>query len=84
MLKLYQVPGCPYCEIVQKKLAELRLPYHAIEVPAERHLREEVFKVSGQRLVPVLIDGDRVLDDENEIIEYLETHYHHQSKEKSA
>ena len=83
MLKLYRLTGCPYCGMVQKKLAELRLPYQSIEVPAERHLRKEVFKVSGQNFVPVLVDGDRVLDDENEIIEYLETHYRH-TKEKSA
>lgn len=83
MLKLYRVPGCPYCGIVKKKLAELRLPYEAIEVPAEHYRREEVFKVSGQRLVPVLVDGDRVFDDENEIIEYLEIHYR-QLKEKPA
>ena len=83
MLKLYLVKGCPYCKMVQMKLAELRLPYQTIEVPAEHYLREEVFKVSGQHLVPVLVDGDRVLDDENEIIEYLETHYRH-TKEKLA
>ncbi len=82
MLKLYQVTGCPYCGIVQKKLVELHLPYQAIEVPAERYLREEVFEVSGQHFVPVLVDGDRVLDDENEIIEYLETHYRQLSSER--
>ena len=69
--------------MVQQKLAELRLPYEAIDVPAERHLREEVLKVSGQYFVPVLVDENRVLDDENEIIEYLETHYN-KPKEKSA
>jgi glutaredoxin 3 len=83
MLKLYQLTGCPYCEMVQKKLAELRLPYQAIEVPAERYLREEVLKVSGQYLVPVLVDGETVLDDEDEIAQYLETHYR-QPKEKLA
>jgi glutathione S-transferase len=61
--------------MVQNKLAELGLPYEAVEVPAERPLRKEVFKVSGQYYVPVLVDGNTVLDDENEIIEYLESHY---------
>jgi len=83
MLKLYQLTGCPYCTMVRRKLAELRLPYEAIEVPVERHLREEVFKVSGQHFVPVLVDGDRILDDENDIIDHLESHYR-QHKEKPA
>ena len=83
MLKLYQLTGCPYCAIVRRKLAELNIPYQEIEVAAERHLRKEVFKVSGQYLVPVLVDGDTVLDDENEIIQHLETHYH-QPKEKPS
>ena len=83
MLKLYQLTGCPYCRMVKNKLAELDLPYEAVEVPAERQLRKEVFKVSGQYYVPVLIDGDTVLDDENEIIEYLESHYS-KTKEKSS
>ncbi|MDC4225261.1 MAG: glutathione S-transferase N-terminal domain-containing protein [Candidatus Manganitrophus sp.] len=36
---------------------------------------KEVFEVSGQYLVPVLVDGDVVLDDEDEIIAYLEKKY---------
>ena len=83
MLKLYRLTGCPYCGMVQRKLAELDLPYEAVEVPAERQLRKEVFKVSGQYLVPVLIDGDAVLDDENKIIQHLETRYG-KPKEKSS
>jgi len=82
MLKLYRLTGCPYCTMVQEKLAELGLPYEAVEVPADRQLRKEVFKVSGQYFVPVLKDGDKVLDDEDKIIEYLETH--HKPKEKPA
>ena len=83
MLKLYKLTGCPYCQMVLNKLAELRVPYEAIEVPAERSLRKQVFEVSGQYLVPVLVDGDTVLDDEHDIIEHLETHYPH-PKEKSS
>jgi glutathione S-transferase len=83
MLKLYRLTGCPYCAMVQKKLAELHLDYEAIEVPAERQRREEVFKVSGQYFVPVLVDGDRVLDYENVIIDYLETRYNN-PEEKPA
>ena len=69
--------------MVLKKLADLNLKYEAVEVPADRQKREEVFKISGQYFVPVLVDGDRILDDENVIIDYLETHYN-KPKEKPA
>ncbi len=40
-----------------------------------RNLRTEVFEVSGQYTVPVLQDGEVVLSDEDDIIDYLDRHY---------
>lgn len=74
-LKLYSLKTCPYCRMVIDKLTELDLEYEYIEVPANRAERHEVVKVSGQPLVPVLVDGDRVLSDEDEIIAYLDRQY---------
>lgn len=75
MIKLYQMESCWYCQMVREKLEELGIRYEKIEVPIEREQREEVFKISGQRLVPVIQDRDTVLTDEVEIIEYLEKVY---------
>lgn len=61
--------------MVRDKLEELGLEYEKIAVPAFRPNRKEVFEASGQYLVPVLVDGDVVLDDEDEIIAYLEKKY---------
>jgi glutathione S-transferase len=61
--------------MVRRKLDDLGLKYEKIDVPAPRQLRTEVIKVSGQPLVPVLVDGDVVLDDEDKIIEYLDSKY---------
>lgn len=61
--------------MVRDKLEELGLEYEKIAVPAYRPNRKEVFEVSGQYLVPVLVDGDVILDDEDEIIAYLEKKY---------
>ncbi len=61
--------------MVRDKLEELELEYQKIAVPSYRPNRKEVFEVSGQYLVPVLVDGDVVLDDEDEIIAYLEKKY---------
>ncbi|MCG3116569.1 MAG: glutathione S-transferase N-terminal domain-containing protein [Candidatus Manganitrophus sp. SA1] len=74
-MKLYDLDSCPYCRMVRDKLEELGLEYEKITVPSYRPNRKEVFEVSGQYLVPVLVDGDVVLDDEDEIIAYLEKKY---------
>ena len=46
--------------------------YERVDVPPSRAERHEVHEVSGQRAVPVLVDGDVVLDDEDKILPYLE------------
>ncbi len=74
-MKLYDLDSCPYCMMVRDKLSELGLEYEKIAVPSYRPNRKEVFEVSGQYLVPVLVDGDVVLDDEDEIIAYLDKKY---------
>ena len=79
-LKLYNLELCPYCEMVRKKLDDLKLTYEKIEVPTYRHQRTEVFDVSGQYTVPVLKDGDVVLSDENEIVAYLDQAYNTSNK----
>lgn len=75
MLKLYNLQGCPYCRMVTDVLDAKKIPYQKIEVPAPRYLRHEVIAVSGQPLVPVLVDGSTVLKDEIEILEYLKRKY---------
>lgn len=74
-MKLYSLTGCPYCEMVERRLAELGVEYERIEVPRAREERHEVIRISGQPLVPVLVDGDVVLDDEEKILPYLDEKY---------
>ena len=75
MLKLYNLQSCGYCGMVRDKLDELGLEYERIEVPPYPRDRKEVFDVSGQFYVPVLVDGEVVLDDEEKILDYLENTY---------
>ena len=75
MIKFYTLDGCGYCSMVRKVLDQLEVPYEAVDVPWPHHLRQEVFELSGQTYVPVLVDGDTILDDEYEIIDYLKTTY---------
>ena len=74
-LKLYSADWCWYCQRVIDKLDELKLDYEIVEVPVFHSKRHQVKAVSGQTSVPVLVDGDIVLDDDDLIIPYLEEHY---------
>lgn len=75
MMTLYQLEGCPYCKQVRQRLSDLEVRYINVNVPRDKALRDEVERVSGQRAVPVLVDGDTVLDDEEKILPYLDRKY---------
>ena len=74
-MKLYNIDGCGYCGMVRNVLAQMDINYEKIDVPWSHHQRKEVYEVSGQTTVPVLVDGDIILSDEYEIIDYLKTNY---------
>ena len=74
-MKLYNIDGCGYCAMVRSELKRLELDYETVDVPWVHHERTEVSEVSGQSMVPVLVDGDVVLSDEYEIIDYLKKTY---------
>ena len=75
VIKIYQLADCPYCQIVQRKLSFLGLSYLAIPVPKNKDDRKEVLEVSGQPSVPVLVDGDQVVNDSQKILKYLDKKY---------
>ncbi len=72
---LYQAEWCPYCARVRAKMTDLLLGYTVVNVPPSHNEREEVKQVSNQTGIPVLVDGDTVLTDDDEIIPYLEKKY---------
>lgn len=75
-ITLYQAAWCPYCQRVQRELTELGIPYATVEVPWQKAMREELFRVSGQRGVPTLVDGDVIIpNNDDAIIAYLEGRY---------
>jgi glutathione S-transferase len=72
---LYQAEWCPYCVRVRDKMTELLLDYRIVNVPRSHAERHEVKAASNQTSIPVLVDGDVVLDDDDDIIPYLEKKY---------
>lgn len=73
MLRLYDTPGCGACWRVKRVLEELGLPFETVMV--NRWDRSEVERISGQPLVPVLVDGHEVIADSRRIIEHLRGRY---------
>ena len=74
MLELYQFELSQFSEKVRLILDYKGLEYRKIEVtPGVGQL--EVYRMSGQRQVPVLKDGDTVIADSTEIALYLERKY---------
>jgi uncharacterized protein (DUF302 family)/glutaredoxin len=74
-IKLYQREGCPYCQIVRKKLSLLELPVLLVPVPQNSEERDELFELSGVRTVPVLVDQDKVIAESQDILKYLDETY---------
>lgn len=74
---LYRLEGCPFCELVVDRLDEIGLDYESVWVEGRHSNRDEVRRVSGQRVVPVLVDeryGVTMAESER-ILEFLDTCY---------
>lgn len=74
-LILYQQEGCPYCQIVRKKINLLGLRVLMVPVEDKPEDREELRRVSGQEAVPVLVDKEKVIVESKEILQYLDQVY---------
>ena len=72
-MTLYHTEWCPECAVVRHKLSQLGLEYESVIVPDTRPMRKQVYEVSGQYYVPVLVDQNSVLTETGEILEYLDS-----------
>jgi glutathione S-transferase len=69
-MKLYQFAYSPYAAKVRKYLELQRRTYEIVEVPYMD--RNEVAQLSGQIVLPVLVDGSTVVADSARITAYLD------------
>lgn len=70
-LTLYNNEFCPECRMVREKLAELQLDYYCVNVNPIKANRKEIYTLTGQYLVPVLVDSGKILRAGDNILEYL-------------
>lgn len=77
MMKLYQRQACPHCTAVRRHLSNHRIPYEAVEVPKLGSERSALMALDGIEApeVPVLVDGDRVIQGGQQILEHLRAHH---------
>lgn len=78
-LVLYRCPTptdvlCP-CGAVARRLRKLDVPFRTERVPYRRVERPEIVELTGQKRVPLLIDGAEVVHDSRRILEYLQWRY---------
>ncbi|ELY43082.1 glutaredoxin family protein [Natronorubrum tibetense] len=77
MVTLYQLEGCPYCELIADRLDELEVDYESVWTEGLHSKRDEVKRISGQRQVPVIVDDERgvTMPESERILDYLEANY---------
>jgi glutathione S-transferase len=75
MIRLYQLERCPWCAAARQGLANVGVEHELVNVPYERSERTDVIELTGQPLVPVLVDGDTVVWDSRRIVRYLYESY---------
>jgi len=73
-MTLYHTEWCPECALVRKKLSALDISYEGIIVQDFRPFRKQVHEVSGQYYVPVLVHGETVLTETEDILAYLDAY----------
>jgi glutathione S-transferase len=65
---------CP-CGAVARRLNKLGLEYRTERVRRRRSRRPEVVELTDLPYVPVLVDGEEVVNDSRRILQYLEWAY---------
>lgn len=73
---LYRCPTrtnflCP-CGAAARKLKKAGVEHRTERVPYRRSQRPEIEELTGQERVPVLVDGDEIVNDSKRIAEYLD------------
>ena len=74
MIKLYQFPISHYCEKIRWALDYKSIQYEKINLLPGLHIKKTK-KLAKYSSVPVLVDGDKVIQNSAEIISYLDAKY---------
>jgi glutaredoxin len=70
---------CP-CGAVARRLRGLGLDYRVERLSYRRSARPEIEELTGQRRIPVIVDGDEIVHDSKRILQYLDWAYRDRKK----
>ena len=73
-MKLYQFKGSSFSEKIRRVLAYKGLKYEGIDASSGEK-KEELVRISGRGMVPVLVEEGVVIVDSTNIAQYLEENY---------
>jgi glutathione S-transferase len=73
--RLYHRWKCPWSAAARQAIENVGAFVELVEVPYDREEREAVMGTSGQRRVPVLVDGDEVVVDSRRIVRHVYSRY---------
>jgi glutathione S-transferase len=62
---------CP-CGKVARRLRRAGLDYEQVRARVLRRHRPEIYELTGQRWLPVLVHGDEVVHDSRRILQYID------------
>ncbi|MEK6655124.1 MAG: glutaredoxin family protein [Thermodesulfobacteriota bacterium] len=57
---IYTTPRCPFCKVAKEDLDRKGIKYKEIDVSKDAEELEKMVRISGKRLVPVMVDGENV------------------------
>lgn len=72
-IKIYSTPDCAYCWTLKGLLKKYDIEFEEVDVFSNQGAKEEMIKKSGQKEVPVLEVGDKIIIgfDKKKILEVL-------------
>ena len=75
MYELYQAEWCPYSSFVREQLTERGVDFVARQVPAAKAERREMKERTAHDGIPVLVAGERVSAEFEEILAFLDENH---------
>ena len=59
-ITIYTTPTCPFCKAAKEDLDGKGIKYKEFDVSNDAEGLEKMVRISGKRLVPVMVDGENV------------------------
>jgi glutaredoxin 3 len=57
---IYTTPTCPFCKSAKEDLDRKGIKYREVDVSKDAEGLEKMVRISGKRLVPVMLDGENI------------------------